>query len=348
MSVGLALAESGLLPDSALRWGIRRLLAARLRQENRGNAFARQQRYRQLLCELSRSPVALHPELANAQHYELPPGFFRLVLGQHLKYSACLWPPGTPCLDTAEARMLQCYAERAELAPGQRILDLGCGWGSFTLWAAARFPDCTITAVSNSRSQIEFVRAEAERRGFYNVTVAMADVNDAAFTARFDRVVSVEMFEHVRNYRTLLGRISDWLEPGGKLFVHIFCHRELMYPFETESDDDWMGRYFFTGGLMPAAETLAHFQDDLRLEQQWLLDGRHYQRTARAWLERFDSNTYAIESILAGVYGPDHVPTWMRRWRMFFMACEELFGYGNGTEWLVAHYRFVKPDGATQ
>jgi cyclopropane-fatty-acyl-phospholipid synthase len=234
--------------------------------------------------------------------------------------------------------MLELYAERAGLQDGQRILDLGCGWGSFTLWAAARYPAARLTAVSNSATQRCFIEGAARTRGLDNVTVVTADINHLTLPLRaFDRAVSIEMFEHVRNYEVLLGRIADWLTPQGKLFVHIFCHRDVMYPFDVDGAGDWMGRHFFTDGLMPAAGTLTHFDRDLGVEQQWALSGEHYARTARAWLDRLDAAPAAARAALVPVYGAD-VERWAQRWRMFFMACEELFGYGGGREWQLAHY----------
>jgi cyclopropane-fatty-acyl-phospholipid synthase len=336
------LCERGLVPDALLRQGIRRLCAQRLRDEHAGNAEAAWARFRMLLDELRQSPVAIETEAANAQHYELPAGFFELCLGKRLKYSSCYYPQGNETLDEAEEAMLSLYGERAELQDGQRILELGCGWGSLTLWMAERFPQARITGVSNSGSQREHILAQAAARGLGNVEVLTCDVNRLALDQRFDRVVSIEMFEHMRNYQTLLERIAGWLEDDGKLFVHIFCHRELMYPFETEGDDNWMGRYFFTGGLMPAADTLLHFAQDLCIEQQWRLSGRHYEKTANHWLANQDRNRNAVMQVLKSAYGEAEAARWAQRWRMFWMACAELFGYRDGNEWLVAHYRFAK------
>jgi cyclopropane-fatty-acyl-phospholipid synthase len=336
------LCERGLVPDALLRQGIRRLCAQRLRDEHAGNAEAAWARFRMLLDELRQSPVAIETEAANAQHYELPAGFFELCLGKRLKYSSCYYPQGNETLDEAEEAMLSLYGERAELQDGQRILELGCGWGSLTLWMAERFPQARITGVSNSGSQREHILAQAAARGLGNVEILTCDVNRLALDQRFDRVVSIEMFEHMRNYQTLLERIAGWLEDDGKLFVHIFCHRELMYPFETEGDDNWMGRYFFTGGLMPAADTLLHFAQDLCIEQQWRLSGRHYEKTANHWLANQDRNRNAVMQVLKSAYGEAEAARWAQRWRMFWMACAELFGYRDGNEWLVAHYRFAK------
>jgi cyclopropane-fatty-acyl-phospholipid synthase len=342
-SLPLRLAEAALLPDALIRLGIRRLCAQRLQQERAGDSASAWHRFQACLNELRASPLAIHTDAANAQHYELPPRFFQLCLGKRLKYSSCLFADGGETLDRAEEAMLSLYLERAELADGQEILELGCGWGSMTLWMAQHFPQSRITAVSNSRPQREFIEARCRELGYANVRVITCDVNRLELPlARFDRVVSIEMFEHMRNYDRLLENIAAWLRPGGKLFVHIFCHRELMYPFETDGEDDWMGRHFFTGGLMPAADTLLWFQSELRIEQQWRLAGTHYQHTANRWLANQDAHRDEVLSILREAYG-EAAPLWNQRWRMFWMACAELFGYRAGNEWLVAHYLFAKP-----
>jgi len=336
------LCERGLVPDSLTRLGMRRLMKSRLAAEAGDRGEQQFEIYQQRLAELRRSPVAIETARANEQHYEVPAAFFERVLGRHLKYSCCLFDDETSSLDAAEEAMLRLTTERAGLADGQRVLELGCGWGSLTLWMAAQFPGSRITAVSNSSSQRQFILARARDRGIHNVEVITADANVFATGQRFDRVVSVEMFEHVRNYATLMERISGWLEPGGKLFVHIFCHRSLMYPFTVEGDSDWMARYFFTGGLMPSEHTLLNFQDHLRLERQWRVSGTHYERTANAWLANQDRARGGIMPVLADAYGRREAALWFQRWRMFFMAVAELFGYAGGTEWLVGHYRFVR------
>ncbi len=334
----LALAERGWLPDATIRVGIRRLLRRRLERESARNGGAER-----LLAQLRASPIALVPELANRQHYEVPASFFILVLGPLLKYSCCLWEEGTTDLAQAEEAMLALTARRAGLEDGQDVLDLGCGWGSFTLWAASRFPNSRFLAVSNSASQGAFIRARAAVRGLTNVRVETADANhfepppDA-----FDRVVSVEMFEHVRNYPELLRRIASGLRDQGELFVHIFCHRTLAYPFEVHDGSDWMARYFFSGGLMPSFDLLTHFQDHLVLAERWAVNGRHYARTLQAWLARLDANLPAVRAALRDAYGIAEVDRWVQRWRMFFMACAECFAYGGGEQWLVGHYRFLR------
>jgi cyclopropane-fatty-acyl-phospholipid synthase len=282
---------------------------------------------------------------ANRQHYEVPSAFFAAVLGPRLKYSAAWWPPGVASLDEAEARMLDLTLERAEIRDGQSILDLGCGWGAFTLHAAARHPAARILAVSNSRSQGAFVEAEARARGLDNVTIATADINAFAPQQRFDRIVSVEMLEHVRNHAALFRRIARWLHGDGRLFVHVFSHREFAYLFEERGPSDWMARHFFTGGMMPSDSWLTRCQDALVAEASWRLGGEHYQRTAEAWLRNLDARRGEVDDILGDVYGMDQVTRWRTRWRVFFMACAEMFGYDGGVEWGISHYRFRKGNG---
>ena len=337
------LCERGLVPDFLTRYGIRKLCEQRLRDEHDADLDRADARFRTLLSELRSSPIAIETAAANEQHYEVPTRFFELSLGKRLKYSGCYYPDGNETLDEAEEKMLALYGERAELKDGMRILELGCGWGSLTLWMAERFPNSRITGVSNSRTQREHILAQAAVRGLANVEIITTDVNRLDLSPEtFDRCVSIEMFEHMRNYDTLLGNIARWLKPGGKLFVHIFCHRSLMYPFETEGSDNWMGRYFFTGGLMPSADTLLHFQSALRIEQRWVLSGIHYEKTANHWLENQDRHAEEVHRVLAETYGAKNAAVWAQRWRMFWMACAELFGYAGGSEWGVAHYRFVK------
>ncbi len=341
----LDLAERGLVPDALVRWGIRKLLASRLAHHSQDGIEAQSERFRALLEELRTSPVAIETDAANQQHYEVAAELYQLTLGQRLKYSSALWTPDCQSLDDAELAMLNCYADRARLSDGQRVLELGCGWGSLTLWMAARYPGSTITGVSNSASQREFILAQAAERKLSNVEIITADVNHFSPPAvPYDRVISIEMFEHMRNYQTLLQRISTWLDKDGLLFVHIFCHHRLMYPFETDSADseqgNWMGRYFFTGGLMPALDTLMHFQQHLLLDNFWAVDGRHYERTANAWLANLDASRQRVDAVCEQIYGAGQGRLWAQRWRMFFMACAELFGYRQGSEWLVAHYLF--------
>lgn len=340
----IAWAETGRLPDRLIRFGIRRLNRRRLAEEARRH-FPDADRVQAAFVEtLKSAPIAVDTDRANEEHYGLPPDFFAKVLGRHLKYSCCYWPEGVAELDEAEAAMLELSAQRAKVEDGMEILDLGCGWGSFTLWAAERFTRSHILAVSNSNRQREFIETSCRSRGLRNVQVITADMNTFQTERTFDRVVSIEMFEHMRNYEKLLRRIARWLRPEGKLFVHIFCHRRWAYHFEIEGESDWMGRHFFTGGLMPSDDLLSHFQDELILEEQWLVPGRHYQLTAEAWLENFDRRRGEILPVLESVYGSAGKPLWAQRWRIFFMACAELWGTRGGREWWVSHYRFRRRD----
>lgn len=336
------LAEQQKLPDYLIRLGIRQLLKVRLRDEFAQDIEQQSERYRALLDELRASPIAIETGAANEQHYEVPAGFFSLALGEHLKYSSCYWDEHTDSLNQAEQKMLALYLQRAELSENQHILELGCGWGSLTLYMAKQLPNSRITAVSNSHSQRDYIMQQALQRGLDNVEVITCDVNQLELDRQFDRIVSIEMFEHMRNYEHLLARVASWLRPQGKLFVHIFCHRYLAYPFETEGDDNWMGRYFFTGGLMPARDTLLHFQQHLNIQCQWDLSGVHYQKTAEAWLQNTDRHEKEIMALFTERYGPQEARLWLQRWRIFFMSCAELFGYQLGNQWLVAHYLFNK------
>jgi len=333
--------ESGLVPDALTRFGIRKLLNKRLKQEYKNNVEQQSIRYQAFIQELRNSKTAINTQEANDQHYEIPSEFFFNSLGARLKYSCALWNEGIQNLDQAEEAMLELYTQRGEFKDGQDILELGCGWGSLTLFLAEKYPNSRITAISNSHSQREFITNRAQEKGLLNIDVITSDINDFDVDKKFDRVVSIEMFEHVRNYQNLFASISKWLNPNGKLFVHIFCHRYLMYPFEEVSKDDWMAKYFFSGGQMPAADTFLNFQKNLALSNRWLVNGQHYEKTCNAWLDKMDSNKDIVLSIFKDTYGVE-ATIWLQRWRIFYMACAELFGYNKGNEWMVGHYLFTK------
>jgi len=333
LSTGVALAERGLVPTPLLRSAIRRLCAQRLADlppdlgPDELDAFVR---------AMSVAPVAAVPEQANAQHYEVPSELFRLVLGKHLKYSSAIWPVGVTTLDAAEEAMLALTCERAGLEDGQDIFELGCGWGSLSLFMARRYPRSRIVAVSNSASQRAFIEARAPR----NLEIRTADMNTFDPGRQFDRIVSVEMFEHMRAWPTLLARAAGWLRGDGRMFMHVFCHRSAAYTYETEGADNWMGRYFFSGGIMPAFGLLDRLDGPLAVEERWWLDGTHYQRTAAAWRQNLEQRRVAVMPVLRAHYGAE-AAQWYHRWRMFFLACEELFGYAGGSEWGVGHYRLA-------
>lgn len=342
MAGALELVERGRIPDAFVRRGIRHLVGQKARSSSRVPAN-RESELRSFIETCAKGNIAEVPERANEQHYEVPPEFFVGVLGPRLKYSCCYWSDDCDGLSEAEEAALRITCERARLQNGQRILELGCGWGSLTLWMAEHFPDSEITAVSNSSGQRRFIESRARPLGLTNVTVLTADMNTFEIDTSFDRVVSVEMFEHMRNHPLLLKRISNWLKPEGLLFVHVFSHRSNPYFYEDHGPRDWMTRYFFAGGMMPSDGLLATYQKDLKLLDQWQWSGTHYQRTSNAWLKRLDENRDEILKVLRETYGSDHANRWMQRWRIFFMACAEMFGYRNGSEWGVSHYLFEKP-----
>ena len=339
----IKLAEKGFLPDSLIRLGIKRLCSQRLLQATSFSDADMEKEHAAWIDVLKKSPIALVPEKANEQHYEVPPRLFELVLGKNLKYSSGFWPEGVSSLDQSESAMLELTAERAGLFDGQDILELGCGWGSLTLYMAAHFPKSKITAVSNSNDQRQFIEERCRQLKLENITVITADMNDFKAEGLFDRVVSIEMFEHMRNYEKLLGRVNTWLKKEGKLFVHIFSHQKVAYPFEDKDDADWMAREFFSGGQMPSHRLLMSFPEQMKIEKDWRVSGTHYEKTSLAWLQKMDKNKAEVIELFKKTYGEEDASSWFQRWRIFFMSCEVLFGYNHGSEWGVSHYLFEKP-----
>ncbi|PTT04170.1 SAM-dependent methyltransferase [Pedobacter sp. HMWF019] len=336
------LIEQNKLPDIVLRMGIRKLLKERLEEESAGDEEIQQQHFNDLLMELRNSPIAVHTADANLQHYEVPTEFYRHCLGKHLKYSSGYWKPGVTDLDVSELDMLELTCLRADLKNGQDILELGCGWGSLSLFMSKKYPDSRFTVVSNSTTQKDHIENKAKEQGIHNLRVVTADMNTFESQEHFDRVVSVEMFEHMRNYKLLMARIASWLKAEGKLFVHIFTHKNLAYKFEVKDETDWMSKYFFTGGIMPSNHLLFYFNEDLKVQKHWIVNGTHYAKTAEAWLSKMDTHKTEIIPIFEQTYGKDQTLKWWVYWRLFYMSCAELFGYKNGNEWMVCHYLFYK------
>ncbi len=333
----ISLCEQGYIPDPLIRFGARRLSRRRLAEDGKLDAEQLQAALDARIREWRAGPIAVATAAANDQHYEVPAAFFQRALGRHLKYSCCYWDEDTASLDEAEANMLKLSAERAGIANGQEVLDLGCGWGSFTLWAAQTYPESRFTAMSNSRPQREFIEATARQRGLDNVRVITADINVFEADQRYDRIVSVEMLEHVRNHARLFERMASWLAPDGAFFAHVFCHHTLTYAYEDRGDDDWMSRHFFTGGMMPSYDLFTHYDEHLKVAERWWVDGDHYEKTSNAWLARADAQRNELIEILGG--GQDGRIR-LQRWRMFFLAVAEFFGIDHGRQWGVGHYLF--------
>lgn len=337
--------ERGRIPDPLIRTGIRQRLRKMLAELPQDLCEPSLRHKLDFIAMMDASPIAAVPERANEQHYEVPAAFFDIVLGPRRKYSCCWWPEGTLDLEQAEEASLVETANRAGIAEGMEVLEMGCGWGSFSLTTAERFPSSRFTAVSNSHGQRAFIEAEASKRGIDNLRVITADMNDFQAEGRFDRIVSLEMFEHMRNWRQLFGRVHDWLKPDGRFFMHVFCHQRHPFPYEDKGPEDWMSHYFFAGGIMPSDDLPLHFQDRLKLVNRWRWNGRHYERTLNAWLARMDAARDQVWPILERTYGKDQVDLWWMRWRLFFMACAELFGLNEGQEWWVSHYLFARQNG---
>lgn len=337
-----SLLEKNKIPDPLIRMGIRKLLKQRLQQEKKENAELQQEHLMKLIEELKSSLIAINTAEANEQHYEVPTKFYQYCLGKNLKYSSGYWKKGVTDIDTSEDDMLEITCNRAELKNGQDILELGCGWGSLSLYMAKKYPDSKITVVSNSRTQKSHIDEQAKQRGIGNLTVITVNINDFSINETFDRVVSVEMFEHMRNYQMLMKKVADCLKPDGKLFVHIFAHKDLAYKFEVIDETDWMSKYFFTGGIMPSDDLLLYFNEDLSIQHHWQLSGMHYSKTSEAWLQNMDMHKTEIIPLFEERYGKDQAVKWWVYWRIFYMACAELWGFNKGDEWIVSHYLFTK------
>lgn len=336
------LVEQDNVPDLLLRKGIRNLLKQRLADENKGGVEAQQEHLMNLIGQLKSSPIAVKTADANEQHYEVPTEFYQYCLGKNLKYSSGYWKPGVNNIDTSETDMLELSCQRAELQDGQDILELGCGWGSLSLYMASKYPASKIKAVSNSRTQKIYIDEQAGLRGIANLEVITTDINNFTIDEKFDRIVSVEMFEHMRNYKLLLANVSSFLKPEGKLWIHIFTHKEYAYLFEVIDDTDWMSKYFFTGGIMPSDDLMFYFNEDMVVENHWHVSGSHYGKTSEAWLSNMDAHKKEIMPLFERTYGKDNSVKWWVYWRIFFMACAELWNYNKGNEWLVSHYLFHK------
>jgi len=338
----IRLAEKKLLPDFVIRYGIRTLLKKRVHSLVSNNSEENIKNKIEFIQKMNSSEIALVPELANEQHYEIPANFYNYCLGKHKKYSSCYWDDKTKNLDEAELLSLKLTSQHAKLTNGLNILELGCGWGSLTLWMAQQYPKSKITAVSNSSSQRLHIIAQAKKRKLKNISIITEDMNKFNPQTRYDRVVSVEMIEHMRNHKQLFKKINSWLKPGGLFFMHIFVHKAQPYLFEILDKDDWMSKYFFSGGMMPSEDLPLFFQEDLKIVDQWSWSGKQYEKTANAWLKNIDSNKNKVMPVLEEIYGKNNSNKWLQRWRIFFMSCAELWGYKNGKEWKVAHYLFKK------
>ncbi|WVZ79649.1 hypothetical protein U9M48_027204 [Paspalum notatum var. saurae] len=338
----LAALERNLVPDAVTRRLTRLLLASRLRQGYLPSAPLQLRSLLEFVHSLGEMPIAIETDKAKSQHYELPTAFFKLVLGRNLKYSSCYFTDGSSTLEDAEVAMMQLYCERAKLQDGQSILDVGCGWGSLSLYIAKKYRNCSVTGICNSTTQKAFIEEQCRENELSNVEIIVADISKFEMERSFDRIISIEMFEHMKNYKSLLKKISTWMKEDSLLFVHLFCHKTFPYLFEDSNDDDWITRYFFSGGTMPSANLLLYFQEDVSVVNHWLISGTHYARTSEEWLKRMDKSITSIRPIFEKTYGKESATKWIAYWRTFFIAVAELFGYNNGDEWMVAHYLFRK------
>jgi cyclopropane-fatty-acyl-phospholipid synthase len=337
MKTTLRLVEKGLVPTPLLRHGIRKLCRERLDELEREYGPDPDGALARWIEGMRSAPVALVPEAANEQHYEVPGRFYDIALGERKKYSSAYYPEKGTTLDEAEVAMLELTCERARLEDGQDVLELGCGWGSLTLFMAERYPNSRIRGVSNSHSQREEILETAARRGLTNLEITTADMNEFDAGARYDRIVTIEMFEHMRNWEELLRRARGWLRDDGYLFQHVFAHASRPYAFEVKDESDWMSRYFFTGGMMPSHEMLDHLDIPFEVVERWKVSGTHYARTAEDWLKNLQDRREDALPVLAETYGNDVAELWYQRWRLFFLACAELFAWDQGNEWFVSH-----------
>lgn len=338
----LASLERNLLPDAVIRRLSRLLLGGRLRSGYKPSAELQLSDLLQFAHSLREMPIAIQTDKAKEQHYELPTSFFKLVLGKYFKYSCCYFSDASKTLEDAEKAMLELYCERSRLEDGHTVLDVGCGWGSLSLYIAHKYSNCKITGICNSKTQKEFIDEQCRVLELQNLEIIVADISTFEMEASYDRIYSIEMFEHMKNYQNLLKKISKWMKEDTLLFAHHFCHKTFAYHFEDTNDDDWITKYFFTGGTMPSANLLLYFQDDVSVVDHWLVNGKHYAQTSEEWLKRMDNNLASIKPIMESTYGKDQAVKWTVYWRTFFIAVAELFGYNNGEEWMVTHFLFRK------
>ncbi|CAL9227809.1 unnamed protein product, partial [Arabidopsis halleri] len=342
VKAGLTLLEKNLLPDLVIRRLTRLLLAGRLRSGYKPTAEMQLSDLLGFVESIKKMPIAINTEKPKTQHYELPTAFFELVLGRNMKYSSCYFSNDSTSLEDAEEAILALYCERAKVEDGQSVLDVGCGWGSLSLYIARKYSKCKLTGICNSKTQKAFIDEKCRKLGLQNIEIIVADISTFEHERTYDRVFSIEMFEHMKNYGELLKKIGKWMKEDSLLFVHYFCHKTFAYHFEDVNDDDWITRHFFSGGTMPSANLLLYFQENVSIVDHWLVNGTHYAKTSEEWLKRMDKEIVAIKEIMEVTYGKEDAVKWMVYWRTFFIAVAELFGYNNGEEWMVAHLLFKK------